>query len=257
MRDALGETLRLVQISDCHVSSDPDATYRGRDADSGLKSLLPAVSAFGPDALLLSGDISEDASPESYRCVARRVESLGVPVLALPGNHDDPGVMRSFFPEGPWAGPLFRHQGHWLLVLLDSTERERIDGVIGVRQMKALRQGLASSPAGHVLVALHHQPVNVGSPWIDKYSLEAGERLMDLLRSDGRVRCVAWGHVHHDFRARREGITLLGAPSTVANSRTGQEKFALDDLGPACRWLELAPDGTVDTGLLSARSETQ
>lgn len=252
MSGSRAESLRLVQISDCHVSADPDASYRGQNADSGLKSLLPAVSSFGPDYLLLSGDISEDASPESYRRVAGRVTGLAAPALALPGNHDDPRVMASFFPKGPWRGPLFLETAGWLLVLLDSTEKDRIDGVIGEAGLAALRKGLSARPAHHVLVALHHQPLAVGSPWIDKYALQAGDALLGCLAADGRVRCVLWGHVHQDFRAEREGMILLGAPSTVANGQPGREKFTLDELGPACRWLQLGPDGEVDTGLLRA-----
>ena len=247
-----GSVLKLLQVSDCHLSSDPGATYRGQNADSGLKSLLPAISSYNPDFLLLSGDISEDASAASYRRVEAWLRPLGVPVLALPGNHDTPDVMRAFFPDGPWSGPLFRQAGNWLLVLLDSTERERIDGVIGRRQYRVLERGLDSSTAAHVLVALHHQPLPVGSPWIDKYALEGGGRLMECLRADGRVRCVTWGHVHQDFRTTQDGMALLGAPSTVANGQPGREKFTLDDLGPACRWLELGSDGSVRTGLVRA-----
>ena len=250
MTVAEGGALELVQISDCHVSADPGAVYRERNAGKGLDSLLPAISSFGPGFLLLTGDISEDASPESYRRVAGRLATLEVPVLALPGNHDIPDVMRTSFPAGPWDGPLFNEIGSWLLVLLDSTERDRIDGVIGDEHLAALRDGLSASAARHVLVALHHQPLDVGSPWIDKYALSNGDALLKLLSADGRVRCVTWGHVHQDFQAEHNGMMVLGSPSSVANGQPGGERFVADDSGPACRWLRLGSDGRVDTGLV-------
>jgi Icc protein len=244
--------LRLVQLSDCHVSSDPAATYRGLDAGGALERLLGAVRSFSPEFLLLTGDVSEDGGAASYRRVADCLDRVGRTVLALPGNHDDPRAMQACFPQGPWNGPYFLERGDWLIVLLDSTEPGRIGGVIPGEGFRALSRVLARSAAAHVLVALHHQPVPVGSPWIDKYALEAAQakRLLELLEEDGRVRCLAWGHVHQDFESEHAGMRLLGAPSTVANGVPGQEKFTLDERGPAGRWLVLQADGAVETGLL-------
>jgi len=244
--------LKLVQISDCHVSSDPDIAYRGLNAGRSLKSLLPAVRLFQPDLVLLTGDVSEDASPVSYARVASLIGSIGAPVLALPGNHDDPEVMKNHFPDGPWTGPLFHAAKGWQLVLLDSTARDEIYGTFAPGHLELLDSGLSRCTSDHVLVALHHQPVEVGSPWIDKYMLRDAEPLMSLPDRDKRVRCLTWGHVHQDFFEERGGVHLLGSPSSVANSIPGREKFTLDVAGPACRWLVLGRDGVVETGLIRA-----
>lgn len=245
----------MVQLSDCHVSSDPSADYRGLNALGGLAGLLPAIRDFHPDFLLLSGDISEDGSPASYARVAAMLAPLGLPSLALPGNHDAPAVMMRYFPWGAWPGPAFVEAGNWLLVLLDSTAPGQIDGTITADYVERIGRGLKRSGSKHVLVALHHQPVAVGSPWIDKYALREPEPLLDLLERDSRVRCVTWGHVHQDFRTRRRDVVLLGAPSSVANGLPGGEKFTLDPAGPACRWFELDSGGGIKTGLLRAQSE--
>jgi Icc protein len=254
MNAGVSGPVRLVQLSDCHVPSDPAATYRGLDAGGALERLLVAVRSYSPDLVLLTGDVSEDAGDVSYDRVARSLAGLETPVLALPGNHDDPAVMQRYFPQGPWRGPAFYPLGDWLLVLLDSTVPGRIDGALSRATVSALEQGLADSAAAHVLVALHHQPLPVASPWIDKYALETdqAERLLALLEGDGRARCVTWGHVHQDFRAERGGMLLLGTPSTVANGVPGRAKFTLDENGPACRWLVLGTDGSVETGLVRA-----
>lgn len=244
--------LKLVQISDCHVSSDPETAYRGLDAGRSLKSLLPAIRQFQPDLVLLTGDVSEDASPASYRRVAALLGTIGAPVLALPGNHDDPHVMRHHFPDGPWKGPLFRAVKGWQLVLLDSTVRDEVSGALSDDCLAALESGLSNCMSDHVLLALHHQPVTVGSPWIDKYALREPDSFLQLLDKDDRIRCVAWGHVHQDFCSERGKVKLLGSPSSVANSIPGREQFTLDVGGPACRWLVLDRDGGVETGLLRA-----
>lgn len=245
-------SIKLLQVSDCHISASREVRYRGLDADRSLFGLLPAIRAWRPDAILLTGDVAEDASATAYGRVSAMLCSAGAPVHALPGNHDEPAVMQHSFRSGPWAGPRFVPLKNWQLVLLDSTSPGEIGGEIGERELDQLEAGLQRSQAEHVILALHHQPVPVGSPWIDKYALTEPRGFLDLVEQDKRVRCITWGHVHQDIEMELDGIRMLGAPSSVANSLPGRDKFTLDTTGPACRWLRLLPDGNVETGLLRA-----
>ena len=243
-------TLRIIQISDCHVSADPDALYRGQGADANFQKILHLARRWNPALVLLTGDVSEDGSQESYERISGFLAQTGVPVLALPGNHDDAVVMSRYFRLGPWDGPQVLEVENWQLVLLDSTEPDRISGCFSTSRLEQIHASLHDKGTGHKLVALHHQPVPVGSPWIDRYMLESPERFFEVIDQSPRVRCIIWGHVHHDFQEQRKGVTLLGAPSTVANSIPGAQRFTLDPVGPACRWLELSARGEVSTGLL-------
>jgi Icc protein len=244
--------LRVIQVSDCHLSRDPKTPYRGQNADRNLSSLLPAIRRWQPDLLLLTGDVSEDASAAAYGRVAAQLSTAGAPVLALPGNHDDPALMRRYFPLGPWDGPHTYTSRNWLLVLLDSTEPGCVAGAFSDSYLEQLERFLRKGPDQHVLLALHHQPVPVNSQWIDRYGLEPAEAFWDLIDRHPRVRCITWGHVHQDFEALHRTVTLLGSPSSVANSLPVRETFTLDLGGPACRWLELSSKGTIETGLLRA-----
>jgi Icc protein len=246
--------LRLVQLSDCHLPLDPQSNYRGLSADRNLASLLPAMRRWQPDWLLLTGDVSEDASAAAYGRASAHLSTVGAPVLALPGNHDDPAVMRPFFPNGCWNGPLSVAARGWQLVLLDSNQPGQVSGRFPAAALDALEHCLRSSQAAHVLLALHHQPVPVGSDWIDRYPLEDAAQFWAVVDRYPSVRCVIWGHVHQDFQQQRGDVLLLGAPSSVANSLPAREKFTLDLAGPACRWLELQPDGTIETGLLRGQA---
>ena len=69
---------------------------------------------------------------------------------------------------------------------------------------------MRGSDAEHILVALHHQPVPVNAPWIDRYALEEPERFLNYIDRENRVRCVAWGHVHHAFSTERNGVAYSG-----------------------------------------------
>lgn len=244
------DSLRLVQLSDCHLPGDPRTGYRGRDADAGLVGLLPTVQRWNPDLLLLTGDLSEDASPAAYARLAAALQPLARPLLALPGNHDEPAALRSRFPRGPWRHPLAVDAGSWRVALLDSTVAGRVEGRLRAADIDWLERWLRENPAAPVLLALHHQPVPVGSPWIDQYMLQEPEALLRLVERQPMVRAVVWGHVHQDFAARCGAAMLLACPSTAVNSLPSVPSFTEDPAGPACRWLELHAGGSVRTGLL-------
>lgn len=246
--------LRVVQVSDCHLPLDPKTPYRGLSADRALASLLPPVRRWRPDLVLLTGDVSEDGSAAAYGRAAAALSTLGAPVLALPGNHDDAGLMRRYFPLGPWDGPFSHESRGWQLLLLDSTEPGRVEGVLPGEALESARAELSRGRSPHALLALHHQPRPMGAEWIDRYPLEDPGPLRALVAAEPRMRCVTWGHVHQDFEVEEEGVLWLGSPSSVANSLPGSARFTLDVGGPACRWLELDSEGAVRTGLIRADS---
>ena len=151
--------LRVIQVSDCHVSADPAAVYRGQSADRNLVGVLRVLTQWKPDLLIVTGDVSEDGSRKSYSRTSALLARSGIPVLALPGNHDEPDVMKEYFQAGPWDGPYVTEMGGWQLILLDSTERGRIEGVLSQHSLSRLdaalqrrdvraAAGCITSPAG-------------------------------------------------------------------------------------------------------------
>ena len=238
----------LIQLSDSHVSADPDAEYRGCRPLENLKRLEAVVRSIKPDAIVLSGDVSEDGSAESYRLVADIVEQWGQPIAWLPGNHDDRAVMEPALDRaGFTAGPIC-HFGGWQVVLLDSAWHDRPEGELDAERLRPLDELDAEKPA---LVFVHHQPIAVASPWIDKYPLVENQRLWDKL-DPSVVKAVAFGHVHQVYEGQHQGITCLSAPSTAANSYRDAPKFTLDESGPGLRWFRLGPSGWWESGIRHA-----
>jgi len=248
------EPLRVIQISDCHLPADPATPYRGVNADAGLQAVLLAVSKWQPHIVLCSGDLSEDSSRDAYQRLKHTLAELKAPVVVLPGNHDDAAVMADYFPLGPWSGPLVLACGRWLLVILDSAIKGRVDGAISTSHLRQVSEFLTADPDRPVAVALHHQPIDAGSPWIDRYRLENQAELLDWVKHHPAVRCVTWGHVHQAGETMINDCRWLSAPSTAANSLPGQPRFTPDPGGPSSRWLELFPDGELRTGVLPAVS---
>ena len=240
---------KVIQISDCHLRADPSVPYRGQDADANLKKVWEKASAWNPDIVLLTGDLSEDESQAAYERLQAMIQT-DAPILALPGNHDDPSLLQEMYPNGPWDGPLAFEAGSWLIVVLDSKLPGRIEGGLSEHSMDRLGEIFAGSSQEHILIALHHQPVLTGARWIDRYPLSDPESFLGLVEAEPRVRAVIWGHIHHHYMEKRGEVLFLGAPSTAANSLPGSYGFDPDPAGPACRTLELDSSGSVGFGQL-------
>lgn len=167
--------MKFVQLSDCHISADPDAVYRGINPRETLQALLPVVRSWSPDLVLITGDLAEDASEASYAYLRQVMDRIEAPLLTIPGNHDDAELQSGAFPDTPVLDPLSRSLGGWKLVLLNSAVAGRIAGELTDRMLDGLRAELDTAEMP-VVVAVHHQPVPTASPWIDRYPLEQPER---------------------------------------------------------------------------------
>lgn len=250
----MNSPIRIIQISDCHVSADTKQTYRGINPHQNLISMMQKVAKHKPDILLATGDLSEDGSRESYGLLKDYLDLPGVPVLALPGNHDDPALLAASWPGSPTDTISVSNHGPWQIIRLNSCLPNRPEGHLSEKALKDLESLLLSNEQRPRLIALHHQPVPVGNPWIDKYPLDNPHALLRLVDQHPDIKAVLWGHIHHTFAAKRNKTAMLGSPSSAINSLPNVQKFTTDPSGPACRWLELREDRTLDTRIFTLQS---
>jgi 3',5'-cyclic AMP phosphodiesterase CpdA len=85
----------LAQLSDVHIG----ANWEGVDPQPRLEAVIEAVRELpNPvDAVVVSGDLADDASEQSYELVRQLLGRFEVPVHVLPGNHDNRARLRQFF----------------------------------------------------------------------------------------------------------------------------------------------------------------
>lgn len=242
--------LRIAQITDCHLPADPGQTYRGINPRDNLQALLRKVRAWKPDLLLATGDLSEDGSPASYDALHQFFNTLGLPVLALPGNHDDPKALAKIFPGSPVDTVQVTEHGDWQIIRLNSCIPGEPHGRIREPCLERLVQVFERGKGRPRLLAVHHQPLMANSPWIDKYRLFEPEAFLQIIDQHADVKVVVWGHIHQVFERERSGTAMLGGPSSAINGVPGAEKFTPDSTGPACRWLELRVGGAIKTGII-------
>ena len=247
-----GDVIRLAQITDTHLGEEPGTRLLDLDTDASLQAVLELLQREqqGLDLLLATGDLSDHGSAPSYLRLARYLEPLGLPVFALPGNHDRRENLAAACGSCLSLAPLLR-LGNWQIVMLDSQVPGEVGGELGTSQLAFLASALEQGRSDdlHTLVCLHHQPVAVGCAWLDEQMVADAEALFAQLDAVPGVRAVLWGHVHQARDEQRGPLRLMSTPSTCVQFAPGSENFLADDQPPGYRWLELHPDGRIDTGV--------
>lgn len=201
-----------------------------------------------PHAILLTGDLVHD-DPAGYALLRAQFADAGAPVHCLPGNHDDPADVSGSLDGPPFVHDFARRHGAWMIVMLDSTVAGEDGGHLDDEQLARLDAALTAQPDAHTLIGLHHHPVPHGSAWLDELMLENAAEFFELLARHPGVRGLAWGHTHQPFDGMRGDIRLMGTPSTCMQFAQNADEFEIDSRPPGYRWIELEPDGNIETGV--------
>lgn len=200
--------------------------------------------------MLVTGDLIQDDSEEAYARFRDLLLPLKLRVHCVPGNHDIRDQMEAVCARPPFSYCAWEEIGDWLLIGIDSCVRGDAGGAVSRDELDRLSDIVVRSPAHHVLVALHHPPVPMGSAWLDSVGLSNGDQVLERLRTLTRVRAAIFGHVHQDYDDDYHGIRILATPSTCRQFMPGAEEFAVDDKPPAYRRITLGADGGVDSQLI-------
>jgi 3',5'-cyclic-AMP phosphodiesterase len=250
-------SLKLLQISDTHLHAAADSRMRGVVTYATLLAVLKQAQRdprWPVDAIIATGDIVQDESRAGYERFRAALEPLGVPVYCIPGNHDDPALMGEILMSGSFQlGGELRH-GNWSVVLLSTFLAGEDAGGLGPARLSGLRQALHAHTGQHILVAMHHHPLPMGSTWLDGVALRDAQAFWKVIDGHTDVRAVVCGHVHQASDRTRNRVRFMSTPSTCAQFLPNSEFFALDDRPPGMRWIELYDDGRIETEVSWVRS---
>lgn len=245
------DCLQVVQLTDTHLCRSAGGELLGMDTDHSLQAVIDLVRRECPslDVILGTGDLSDQGAGESYQRLLAYFDALSAHHYWLPGNHDDLALMQEIGGTDRLCREL--RGGGWQIVMLDSQIPGEVGGRLGREQLTLLAQTLeaAVSENLHSLVCLHHQPVAIGCDWLDRQMVADADEFFAVLDQYPCVRGVLWGHVHQEIDRRRNDVLLMASPSTCAQFAPGQENFKVDDAAPGYRWLNLYPDGHIETAV--------
>src|SRR5919204_400026 len=95
MMPVMSRPFLLAQLSDFHIG----AVWAEGDPLARLAAAVESVKALPtqPDAVLVSGDLSDNATDAEYEQVRELLAQIQAPAYVLPGNHDDRRALHRHF----------------------------------------------------------------------------------------------------------------------------------------------------------------
>ncbi len=243
------DVVRLAQVTDSHIFADPDGCLLGLNTRESFEAVCARVSReeWKPDALLATGDLSQDASPESYKYLADHLYTMDTPCFWVAGNHDNSDAMEMYLSNGRVSPAKHLLIGHWQVILLDSSVAGKVHGELDESQIEFLEKTLKRHKDKHTLVVLHHQPISIGSLWLDNIGLKSPKPFVDIIKKNSHVKGVLWGHVHQQFEKQINGVRWIASPSSCVQFEPGSKSFSADTKAPGYRYLNLYSDGRIES----------
>ena len=245
----MADPVRILHITDTHLHAHPDARMRGINTLESFQSVIDRVisGARKPDAVIATGDLVQDETRQGYERFRDAMETLKVPVHCLPGNHDSQTIMEATLNDPPFHYCGDAVYDDWCLIMLNTVIRLDDGGRLAPDELARLNRTLAERADKHVLLAMHHHPLPMGSLWLDGVKLRNSDKLFKALQPHENVRCMMWGHVHQSSDRQHNGIRMISTPSTASQFLPDSDVFKMDRRPPAYRWLNLHTDGSVET----------
>jgi 3',5'-cyclic AMP phosphodiesterase CpdA len=186
----------LVHLSDLHT---------GRLDRSSIPPLVDAIQGLKPDLVVLSGDLTQRATPEQFQEARAFLDSLETRTLTIPGNHDVP----LWDVSSRFLTPLARYkryithdlapvyQDDEMIVAGVNTARSFTvgEGRINARQVKELLERLGAAPPRAIRIVVTHHPFDLPPGVHDKRLLGRASMAMAHLATAGADLFLS-GHLH-------------------------------------------------------------
>ncbi len=212
----------FVQISDIHYLKQGTLSFGKVDTHACLERCLEQIQKLDPkpDAVLVTGDLTNDGDLLACQALADMLAALKLPVYPIPGNHDDRGLIRQAFPMvavlSP-EGPLCYAIDHFpvRLLALDSSVDGKPYGRLGEAQLAWLSERLGEDSNKPAVVMLHHPPFKTGIGHMDWSMLRDSDALAGIIQNHPQVERVLCGHVHRAVQTRFAGTIAQIAPGVA------------------------------------------
>jgi 3',5'-cyclic AMP phosphodiesterase CpdA len=223
--------MKIVLAADLHFGSVPE----------GLAARLrEEIEHQAPGIIVIAGDLTLRARSREFADAKSWLQSLQVPTLVLPGNHDLPywnllqrfanpfqryrqaagaaslmpivelpgGVVLGFNTTGSWQ-PHLRWQ----------------EGVARLRDIDAARKALSSIPADRFkAVAAHHPFMKI--PEVPRAEPVRRARRALQAFAESRVDLIMSGHTHRSFaietKVEGRSVVAVGAPTALSTRMRGE-----------------------------------
>jgi 3',5'-cyclic-AMP phosphodiesterase len=246
--------MQIIQLTDLHVRPLGMPSNRVSETNAMTERALRAAARLAPDAVIITGDLTECGLPAEYELLAEMLHRLlPMPVYVIPGNHDRREAMLAHLPGTRQTNGFIHYTVEDLpvrLVMLDTIVPDAGYGTLSDGRLEWLDHTLHQRPRVPTMIAMHHPPFISGIGHMDAINLRDAAAFTDVIARHKQVERIVCGHVHRPVVTR-----VAHAIASIAPAATHQVEFDLRPGAPSA--LVLEPPAfqlhawSADTGIVS------
>ena len=240
--------MTILHLSDPHLFADESAKLLGVNTNESLQAVVDDIKQrqLDPDLIVVTGDISQDYTAQSYQKFVEYLSGFDKPVICLAGNHDERSKLEQYLSSNPFSTSKQLITEHWQLLMLNSHVPGKVHGHISDDELCWLQSCLDNNSDLPTMIFTHHHPVPVGSVWLDKIGVDNGQQLIDILSQHSQVKQCAFGHVHQTSDIEHKTVFYRSVPSTCVQFKKHSADFAASQEKPGYNVYHCQQNGLIE-----------
>lgn len=218
--------MKIHQITDLHIPDD-DSNREFKHVKEYVRRQIRFVEQERPDLFVITGDLTlSDHSESACQWLVEQLPDL--PTIVIPGNHDDPAMVRRLF--GSW--PSFQQFEDCDIAFADTSTFE-----LAAEDVQSLGEIESDKSC---LLFIHHPPCTLGEGFMSKTQalrnhIQVGEAIQQ-----SSINYVFCGHFHNEVHAKLPGFELFLTPSPAFQVALNEPEFTQEDFEPGVRVVDVS-----------------
>lgn len=200
--------MRIVHISDLHITDHGHDIWNVNTYVNFRLAVEKIKQLNDIDAVIISGDLSNDGSLWSYQQIDEMLSEIGIPTFCCPGNHDNLDVFYNVYTPKFYKVDKNFKIGDWTFIMQNSAVMGMSRGYFNALELS----DLLSVAKGYIAIVLHHPPIEQNG-WLNRKLLENRDEFKKLIENFPNVKLVLYGHTHFHSVQNFNGITYSSASS--------------------------------------------
>lgn len=209
--------MKILHLSDLHLTKEGQEIWETDTFAHFNKTIDLIKSIDNVDVIVVTGDLSNDGSEWTYKYIDHAFESLSIPTLCCPGNHDSMSMMlKDYIPSFYKVNQKVVIGGYKFLMLNSvihddedpNTNKSR--GLLSQETLKYVEEEINDGLP--TIIAFHHPPLEPGG-WLNRKLLDNRDEFNNLIHDADNVKLVLYGHIHYPTQNSINGTMYVSAPS--------------------------------------------
>ena len=246
----------IIQITDLHLSKNKKNELYNINTYNSAKTVIERIAKYEKDHryLIITGDISEDSTTESYSHLLDLLKPIKSNIYLMPGNHDSYEQIKLCCSRSTVKNDIFFSNDKWIVFMFNTKKENSPNGFLKKNEIGVFEELLSDYPNKNFMVFLHHHPVLIGSESMDEMIIENAQLLIDLIKSHNNIKGVSWGHIHNVFETEINDTKLFSSPSTCFQSKPKSKNFTMDfNAYPGYRIIKLGEKNVIKTNVVRVK----